>query len=153
MDHALAPSPHAFSTVRRDSKHARRCFNGMSRCRWVLSAAVGLVVAVFALRTRGQPTGVSNPLATVEAWRPALLQGHVVTHLDAGPYVYVLVEDEAGQAHWVAALAATASREHEVEVTVFGVAPQFQSRRLGRAFSPLLFGSIRSHVSPNLESQ
>jgi hypothetical protein len=125
----------------------------MSRWRWVLSAAVLLMVSVWALRARGQPPGLINPLTAVAAQRPSLLQGHVVTHLDAGPYVYLQVEDAAGESHWVATLAASASRDPEVDITVFGTAPSFQSRRLGRTFSPLLFGSIRSRVSPNPESQ
>jgi hypothetical protein len=72
--------------------------------------------------------------------------GHVEERLSAGSYLYLRVRDAAGAGHWVATLTSTASATDDVDVQIFARAEDFHSRRLGRDFSPLLFGTVRSRA-------
>ncbi|EPX61855.1 hypothetical protein D187_010474 [Cystobacter fuscus DSM 2262] len=75
------------------------------------------------------------------------LTGFVEERLPAGSYLYLRVRTPDGSRHWVATLSTAASRESAVQVQVFARADDFHSRRLGRDFSPLLFGSVQAAPS------
>jgi hypothetical protein len=70
--------------------------------------------------------------------------GRIEERLPAGSYLYLRVRDPAGARHWVATLSSTASAADEVQVRILARSEDFHSKRLGRDFSPLLFGTVRS---------
>ncbi len=74
---------------------------------------------------------------------PRGFTGRVAERLHAGPYTYLRVRTDAGEEHWVASLAGGFAQSNTVTVKVIADAPTFQSRRLSRSFSPLLFGIVR----------
>jgi hypothetical protein len=96
-----------------------------------------------------RPTG--NPLLQY-ALEPSAsfgFTGHVEERVGAGSYLYLRVRDPAGARHWVATLTSTASTADEVKVRIFARADEFHSKRLGRDFSPLLFGTVRTAAPPS----
>jgi hypothetical protein len=72
------------------------------------------------------------------------IDGQVEERLDAGSYVYLRLRPVEQPAVWVASLAMTTPAQPLVRVLVLGRAERFESRRLARVFSPLLFGVIRA---------
>ena len=66
--------------------------------------------------------------------------------VDAGPYLYARV-DFHGESHWVASLHRDLTVGSELQVTIVGRRETFHSRRLDRAFAPLLFGVLRTGAS------
>ncbi|QRK11080.1 hypothetical protein JQX13_14005 [Archangium violaceum] len=91
-----------------------------------------------------RPSG--NPLEhyTLEPSARFGFTGLVEERLRAGSYLYLRVRDPAGAQHWVATLSSTASAADAVQVRIFARSEDFHSKRLGRDFSPLLFGTVRS---------
>lgn len=79
---------------------------------------------------------------------PRALTGRVVERLPAGPYTYLRVRTDAGPEHWGASISLGPTAVDEVVVKVIADAPTFESRRLSRTFSPLLFGVIRDAAQP-----
>jgi hypothetical protein len=97
-----------------------------------------------------------NPLAQYSVgrserqWR----EGEVVERLSAGPYVYLKLREPSGQLAWFVSLRATTPADSHVRALVVGRAQHFESRRLGRAFSPLFFAAVRrAATSENLTLQ
>jgi hypothetical protein len=75
--------------------------------------------------------------------------GQVEERLEAGSYLYLRVRD-GHEERWVATLRGTAAPSSTVAVHVFARSPRFQSRRLGRVFAPLSFGSVTT-LTPELK--
>ncbi|MRG97493.1 hypothetical protein [Polyangium spumosum] len=113
----------------------------------LMMLAAGLAVAHAASPERP----AENPLLRYALGPSAKFgfTGRVEERLSAGSYLYLRVRDAAGAGHWVATLTSTASAADDVDVRVFARAENFQSRRLGRDFSPLLFGAVRSRSPEN----
>lgn len=79
---------------------------------------------------------------------PRTFEGHVAERLRAGPYTYLRVRTDAGAEHWVASLAHGLTSSETVSVKVIADAPTFESRRLSRVFSTLIFGVVRDAAHP-----
>lgn len=71
------------------------------------------------------------------------LTGQVLERLSAGPYVYLRLQQASGELAWLVSLRATTPADANVRALVVGRAEHFQSARLGREFSPLLFAAVR----------
>lgn len=110
----------------------------MKRTALVVGLAILLGVGVALAR----PAPGANPLAEYGLSQPTSLHGEVLERVPAGSYLYLRLRDDAGHQHWVATLRATASQTDDVTVTVVARAPSFTSKRLARAFEPLLFGAV-----------
>jgi hypothetical protein len=89
--------------------------------------------------------GTANPLSDLRL--PAANESHfeatVIEQLSTGSYHYLRVQHDA-QSQWIVSLN-SAQPGDIIDVTVFGVSPRFESRRLNRVFSPLLFVSTTPH--------
>lgn len=79
---------------------------------------------------------------------PRWLTGHVVERLRAGPYTYLRVRSDGGPERWVASLSRGLTASDAVAVRVIADAPTFESRRLSRTFSPLIFGVVQDASPP-----
>jgi len=78
------------------------------------------------------------------------LTGRVLERIAAGPYVYLRLHATSGEQAWLVSLRATTPADAKVRALVVGRAERFESRRLSREFSPLLFAAVRSSaVSEN----
>ena len=85
-----------------------------------------------------------NPLSSVERIDETL-SGTVKQRLDAGHYRYLRVDPPARRPVWVVVMnGRQAAVTDRVRVRVFGKADGFVSRRLGRTFERLRFGSLLS---------
>ncbi len=74
-----------------------------------------------------------------------IFEGRVETRIDVAPYVYLLVDDDRdATARWVVVprLDPPTVGEH-VHVRSFGVKVDFESKRLGRTFDRLQFGTAK----------
>ncbi len=89
-----------------------------------------------------------NPFASVERPWPGdeRLRGRVIEVLPAGGYTYFALEAGDGPRWVVTATDGVAPGAH-VEVKNMGTRRAFRSKRLGRSFEALVFGSVRV-VSP-----
>jgi hypothetical protein len=116
--------------------------------RWTLTALVALTVTSGTLTWRATRTTPKNPLETHALATAVHVHGHVTERLHAGPYVYLQLTPPDGPPVWVASLRALASDAADVDVTAVARADTFPSRRLGRTFTPLLFGAVRAASSP-----
>jgi hypothetical protein len=105
-----------------------------------------LGVLVAGLVASRRPTRRDNPLLSAAALDDQFT-GVVTERLLAGSYAYLHVHDEAGSERWVVTLAALAPVGRAVDVRVFAQKETFVSPRLGRSFSPLLFGSVTERVA------
>lgn len=115
------------------------------------TAAVLLLLLLLGVGVAlARPASAENPLARYALSEPTRLHGQVLERVPAGSYLYLRLRDDSGREHWVATLRATASSSDDVTVTVVSRAPSFTSKRLGRAFEPLLFGAVSS--TPTKES-
>ncbi|MDI1434600.1 hypothetical protein [Polyangium sorediatum] len=114
--------------------------------RTILAALMMLAAGLSAAHTISSERRVENPLVHYTLGPSARFgfTGHVEERLSAGSYLYLRVRDSAGARHWIATLTSTASAAEDVEVRIFARAEDFHSKRLGREFSPLLFGTVRS---------
>jgi hypothetical protein len=113
--------------------------------------ALGALALKPSARATTQPVSVrGNPLErfVLSDGTPRTLTGRVVERLRAGSYAYLRVRTDAGDEHWVAALALGLPAGEAVAVKVIADAPTFESRRLSRTFSPLLFGVVRDAPPP-----
>ncbi|WP_224371741.1 hypothetical protein [Hyalangium versicolor] len=117
---------------------------------WMM--ALGGLVVLTAVASRSS-TG-SNPLVrySLAAAARYTVCGHVEERLPAGSYLYLRVRDAAGVLHWVATLRSSAVGTPEVSVRVLARAESFTSARLGRSFTPLLFGAVSEPSSCRPES-
>jgi hypothetical protein len=107
-------------------------------------AALGGMIA-SAVSDAAEPTGGNpNPIAAHALGEKDRFTrtGEVLQRLPAGSYLYLQLHDEGGD-WWVATLGATATAADRVQVTAFARADRFESRRLRRVFSPLVFGAVR----------
>jgi hypothetical protein len=88
----------------------------------------------------------SNPLIehALPPEQQTWLDGEVEESIPAGSYVYLRVRAGDRPPVWVVSLAITTPKSPRVRVLVLGSADRFTSRRLGRDFSPLLFGAVRA---------
>jgi hypothetical protein len=112
-----------------------------------LVAGAALVAAASAQDTP------ANPLPRYALNEPLVLEGRVAERLRAGPYLYLRLERPAAEPVWVATMARLASTEDEVRVTAVARADAFPSTRLGRTFSPLLFGAVRAVSSTHTQEK
>jgi hypothetical protein len=121
----------------------------LARCLVVLAlvAGVGVVAAAGAEETS------ADPLRRHALTEPLVLEGRVTERLRAGPYLYLRLERSGADPVWVATLARLASTEDEVRVTAVARADTFPSQRLGRSFSPLLFGAVRAVSSTHTQEK
>jgi hypothetical protein len=78
--------------------------------------------------------------SAARSWR----DGEIVERLAAGPYLYLRLREAGGGSVWLVSLRATTPPSSRVRALVLGRAERFQSRRLAREFSPLLFAAVRS---------
>jgi hypothetical protein len=106
-----------------------------------LAAAV-----LLASQRRSTSTGPANYIAqyVLPSQSRFTIAGRIEERLPAGSYVYVRVRDAAGASHWIVTLGDGAPGLDQVEATVYARAESFRSRRLGRGFSPLLFGTVHA---------
>lgn len=121
-----------------------RSFPGMRRT--LLVCGVLLTAGFAAAHTLWPERPSGNPLVHygLEPSARFGFTGRVEERLPAGSYLYLRVRDPGGARHWVATLSSTASATDEVQVRVLARSEDFHSKRLGRDFSPLLFGTVRS---------
>ena len=89
----------------------------------------------------------TSPLSRHALTEPVMLEGHVTERLRAGPYLYLRLERPGDEPVWVATVAKLAATDDDVTVTAVARADTFPSQRLGRSFSPLLFGAVRAAPS------
>jgi hypothetical protein len=114
---------------------------------------------VLLLAACGQPPGPTGPTAQVEAVgsNPLLdaaepsadetsFAGVIHQRLAAGGYSYLEVRTADGGIHWVATLGPGADVGDQVGVRVFAAHDDFDSRRLGRRFDRVLFGSVHPQL-------
>lgn len=88
-----------------------------------------------------RPPAAENPLVAFAVSQRSTFSGVVLERLDAGPYEYLRVQPEAGDARWVATLK-RARTLHAVDITVIAQAERFESRRLHRSFTSLSFAVV-----------
>jgi hypothetical protein len=110
-----------------------------------------MLVAAAALlysQRRITATGSANPLAqyVLPGHSRFTISGRIQERLPAGSYVYFRVRDAEGASHFIVTLRDGAPGLGDVEATVYARAESFYSKRLGRNFSPLLFGTVRAAV-------
>ncbi|MDX2014904.1 MAG: hypothetical protein SFW67_32205 [Myxococcaceae bacterium] len=115
------------------------------RNRWLLVMPLLLAGAGAVALTR--ETTAASPLTRHALTEPVVLDGLVTERLRAGPYLYLRVERPGDDAVWVATVAKLATADDHVTVTAVARADTFASTRLGRSFSPLLFGAVRAASS------
>ena len=72
------------------------------------------------------------------------LVGEVVKVEQAGPYTYISYVPRDEKRRWLATLKTNVAIGSSVEVLQYAQAQQFKSKRLGRTFQTLGFGSISS---------
>lgn len=89
--------------------------------------------------------GAAHPFAAhaLRSQERQWLAGQVLERLSAGPYVYLRLRQPSGRLSWLVSLRATTPADANVRALVVGRAERFQSARLGREFSPLLFAAVR----------
>jgi hypothetical protein len=116
--------------------------------RWTLTALVAVGITSATLAWSPARTATRNPLETHALAAPLHVHGHVTERLRAGPYVYLQLTPPDGPPVWVASLRSLASDAADIDVTAVARADTFPSRRLGRTFTPLLFGAVRAASSP-----
>ena len=104
--------------------------------------------SLWAFHSRSASTRSSNPIAqyVLSGQSRFTLAGRIEERLPAGSYVYFRVRDALGSSHWLVTLSNAPSALDHVEATVYARAESFHSKRLGRGFSPLLFGTVRAAV-------
>jgi hypothetical protein len=95
---------------------------------------------------RAAPSPAGNPFQVhaVSGHERRWLDGRVLERIATGPYVYLRLRESSGRLAWLVSLRATTPADASVRALVVGRAERFQSRRLGREFSPLLFAAVRS---------
>lgn len=119
----------------------------MRRLTTAILLTLGLTAGALLVHARATAT---NPLQLYALAEPRSLEGRVVERVPAGPYVYLRLAQSDGQPVWVASLRALASGAEDVTVSAVARADRFTSKRLGRSFSPLLFGAVRA-ASPTTQ--
>jgi hypothetical protein len=104
---------------------------------------IGTVVALVAIQ--GQLTAAPNPLTqyALNQGQRYSLEGSLSQVLDAGSYRYLELKPDGAEAVWIATLRG-APLEGRVSAQVIARADRFESKRLGRTFSPLLFAIVRN---------
>lgn len=108
------------------------------------ATAALILLTLTGMAWSARPRRAGNPLETHSLAEPFVLQGRVTERLAAGPYLYLRVIAPGGEPTWIASVRALASSADDVTVTVVARADTFTSTRLGRSFSPLLFGAVRA---------
>jgi hypothetical protein len=108
--------------------------------RFLFFVLVGSGMVIF-LRLKFKSEG-QNPLS--ELALPTLAESQfeatVQEHIATGAYHYIRTQT-LGRERWIVSLHPAEPGE-VVRVTVFGTSPRFESHRLNRVFSPLLFSTI-----------
>ena len=110
----------------------------MTRLRSILLVLCLAVVATSALATTS-PSHV-NPLSLAKPVDEQFA-GVIIERVEAGSYRYLRVRDDAGLERWVATLGSSAT-SGRVSVHAWARAEGFESKRTGRTFSSLSFGSV-----------
>ncbi|MCA2976990.1 MAG: hypothetical protein INH41_07570 [Myxococcaceae bacterium] len=129
----------------------RRRLSSRRLARWLVALALVAGTGVIVVANAREASG--NPLARHALTEPLLLEGRVTERLRAGPYLYLRLERPEADPVWVATVARLASMEDEVSVTAVARAETFPSARLGRSFSPLLFGAVRAASSTHTQEK
>ncbi len=120
----------------------------MKRLALVLTLLL-IVAALWASLRHKSSLGPANPIAQylLPGFRRFTIAGRIEERLAAGSYVYFRVGDPVGASHWIVTLGDSAPCGDNVEATVYARAESFYSKRLGRRFSPLFFGVLRSNTT------
>lgn len=106
-----------------------------------------IFAAAIAIFTACAPEpAATNPFASAavdsSAWA-----GAVRERLDAGSYVYLLVERPGAEPAWVVTLRSGVPDSSRISVRVLRKSESFESKILGRTFSPLHFALLRKEPS------
>lgn len=98
--------------------------------------ALPCLALVLADRTESGPPAVDTHVE--------MLEGSVESVLAAGSYTYIELADEDGSRRWVVLSGNDFRDARWLKVRSFGHRRDFLSKRLGRSFSELYFGSVIS---------
>lgn len=103
------------------------------------AALVGVPLAEARFAAHGPPGAKS--LA-----EPVVMRGRVAERLDAGRYGYLRIAVSGSPDRWLVAVKPKARAGDEVVARGVALARDFESRRLGRTFEELYFGSVQAAV-------
>lgn len=114
----------------------------MKRALLLVVALVALIGAVAPEAAVEEVVVSANPLMELDRdIDRSPVEGEVLEALAAGPYRYIFVRTEAGDAWFVGLDKGTSAGQH-VSLTPVGLARGFESRRLGRRFEALTFAVV-----------
>lgn len=107
---------------------------------------LGAAIALSAACAPAPKAETNNPFAAAAADSSTWV-GAVREKLDAGSYVYLLVDRPGAEPAWVVTLRASMPDANRVSVRVLRKSEHFESKLLGRSFSPLHFALLRKEPS------